>query len=484
MWVVDADVRLQVETVLGSPLPDPSTPEFARLLGHLKDTQPDLATRLLGGLRTAPSVTLPSEAFMHRMRRRRLVQNVLTRCLYKPAWPDGVVLDKRRALGLALVVFSGLFLLTIYLLNGTTIALRRIPTGRFATPATMLTPTPRENSTSVGSLASGERLQPGARLSPPSRPRSLAPLPTVSAEPFGGRLPEVPVPSSYASRQASSSPFGTGPAPVLSAPLGLMDGSAPRVFAFVATDDRPRTLRVFAFSQSEEASREPTSDLSIHDRPMASAPLYPLGEHTGMPNADAALPRQQTVTTAPQLPVHAGQVLGAQLVTGIALAQGLEPSPLVAVSDGLGWCGAEACPQVTWLGHATYSGGNRVHLQISAALMNRRMYPVRAVALGPDMITGVPAAVSAKTPTFAAQAIAAAVTAANDYLHVLGQQQQVTITKEGLTITQSASPDFWTHLLRRITEVVGISPSRQTADVAEVAPRTELRILILATEGR
>ncbi len=482
MWVVEPDVRLQVETVLGAPLPDPSTPEFARLLRHLKDTQPDIATRLLNGLRTASSITLPSEAFLHRTRKRRLFQHLLTRCLYKPAWPDGVVLDKRRALGFALVLFAGIFLPIIYLLNGTTTALRPIPTSRLATAASTLGAAPGEKSTSIGSPTPRDLL-PVPQVSPPSIPRSPASLPT-SAKPVGGWLPKVPVPSSYASRQAPSSPFGTGPAPGLSAPLGFMDGSAAHVFAFVAADDRPQTSRVFVFSQSEEANREPTSGLSMHDGPPTSAPLYPLGERAGMPNVDAPLPHQQTVTTAPQLPVHPGQVVGAQLVTGIALAQGLEPSPLLAVSDGLRWCGAEACPQVAWLGHATYSGGNRVHLQISAALMHRRMYAVRAVALGPDMITGLPAVVSAKTPAFAAQVIAAALTAANDSLRVLGQQQQVTITKEGLTVTQSASPDFWAHLLSRITEVVGISPSRQAAEVAEVAPMTELRLLILAAEGR
>jgi len=115
--------------------------------------------------------------------------------------------------------------------------------------------------------------------------------------------------------------------------------------------------------------------------------------------------------------------------------------------------------------------------------MNGRRYAVRAVALGPDMVTGVPAIVSGKTPTLAAQLITAALTATNDYLKVLGQQQRVTITTEGLTIIQS-SPDFWPHLFQHITDVVGISAMRaESVEIAEVAPTTDLRLLILTVEG-
>ncbi len=480
MWVVEAGVRQQVETELGAPLPDPSTPAFAQLLGDLQHTQPELAGRLLEGLRTAPSVMLPSEAFVHRMRRRRLFRDFLTRFFYKPAWPDEVVLDKRRVLGFALILFACVFLPAIYFLNGTSFALRRVPTSRVDTVEKPPTAMMGNRTASVADPSPQDRLLAVPRLSQP--PSSLPPMspPLPLPRRLSGRQPEGPGPLSYTFRQPPSAEFRTGSSTGFPSAVGTVEASAPRVFAFVAADDQPQTLRVFAFAQNEEVSRGPTLGVS---GPLTTTSANVPGALVGTPDADV-LPRQLGVSTA-ELAVRPGQVIGVRLVTGIALVKGLEPSPFVAVSDMPRWCGAEVCPEVTWLGHAAYSGGGRVQLQISAAVVNRRMYAVRAVALGPDMIAGLPAAVATETPTVAGQIIAAALAAVNDYLRVLEQQRRVTVTNEWLTVTPSAAPDFWTQLLSRITDVVGFSPSRgATVEVVEVAPMTAVRFLVLTSEGR
>lgn len=474
MHTIEPRVREQIATVLGTPLPDPGTPEFDRLVKHLEEAHPQLARKIRSAPGSEPRVTLPSESFVAGIRRRRLIRTIFTRCFYKPAWPEGLVVDKRRIVGFILVLFAGVFLPAIYLLNGAATR-HHLSAGPIAsTPAA--TSMPRSGSATTTELLQGEiRLaQPRAMQGPGpvSPPRS----PAVS-NPFAARLGEVPPPPVFQIPRVSPTSTDVVPSIHGSPAPQTLDIGGNRVFAFVAPEERSAAPRIFTFGQPDLQKGVLSSASSRADSPTQTVQL---------PDGGGAFMHQEEPGQhqAGQFLVRPGQVITARLVIGLALAPGLEPSPVLAVSDTPKWCGIESCPQVTWLGQATYVGGHRVQMKITTALVEKHAYSVQAIGFGPDMVAGVPAAMSAKTPTIAAQIIGAAITATSDYLKLLGEQRRVTITSEWFTVTQSANPDFWASFLNRITEVM-FSPSRPaTVEVAEIAPMTELRLLVLAAQGR
>lgn len=474
MQTTEPRLREQVETIFGGPVPEPASPESDRQLRDLAQSDPELAARPASEA-AVPSVTLPSEVFVARMRRRHLLRRLLTRCFCKSAWPEGIVLDKRRILGFALVLFAGVFMPAVYLINTATIA-RHGGTAQVPLPSKPPV-TPGSGSSTIDAFASREprfrESQPAQGLAPVPRPVVSAAMPSTTSRsevpppPFYS-LPRIPPPLPNA--MGSTKEFAAQENP---------SGATPRVFAFVAPEDRPPTPQIFVFGQPETQSESSISG------PIPTAPLTAAGRLSGTHEPTSERDNLRTASEArDQVSFRAGQVVTARLITGLALAPGLDPTPVFAVSDTPGWCGAASCPQVTWLGQATYAGGHRVQIRIFGALLARQSYPVQAIAMGTDLMAGVPASVSTQTPTVAAQIITAAIAASTDYLRMLGEQHQVTISSEWVTVTQSSTPDFLAHLLSRITEAIFTPNRTANVEVAEIAPMTELRILILAAQGR
>ncbi len=492
MWTFLPEARQEIETTLGYRLPDPSTPEFDQLLGRLQREQPELARKVLGGLRSAPSVTLPSERVARQWRRRGYIRAALTRLLYKPAWPDDLVVDRRRVLGLALVVFAGLFVPAVYLMNASAISGSRLPAAsRSAKTLGLAGVAPGSTTTST---AAPSRTVP--RASPQGAPPvsistpSVPPPPASPEGPLGFLLPEVPAAPGAFFRRLPPASLGSSSGIDRVVPHQSrieVPASAQRVFAFVDSEDLPPTPRVFVFVRAEETAHAPQSagltSPAPESSPFTRQPAVP-APMAAAPGADSSQP-DQAAPVSGQLSWQLGQVVAAHLVTGIATTMGLEPIPVLATTRTPRWCGRDTCPPVTWLGQATYPGGGRIQAQFTAAIVEGRMHAIRAQAFGVDMIAGIPAQISTKTPALAAQLVGAAFAAAGDYLNAVSQQQHLTITNGWLTVAHNGAPDFWSHLLGRVAGMFGFQPGGPgTVQVAEAGPNTELRLLIIATEGR
>lgn len=486
MWTLVPEIRQDVESVLGHRVPDPSTPEFERFFATLERAHPELARKILTGLQSAPQVTLPSEAFLRRMRRRRLIRNALTRVLYKPTWPEGVVLDKRRVLGLVLVLFAGVLLPAVYLVNARVLSGRRAPSGQVVGhPMMPLAVAPGQGAPSRDGAPQSAALSP---LADRTRGSVTAPLvlPPSSGDTLRVLPPEILAPSRNAlQRPRSVAPDLPSGLELVPPPPLPRDAGTPHVFAFFPSEEHLSASRIFVFLKAEE----PASDSYSPGAPRSAA-VAPIAPGQQPPPQIAAadtpsfVPTQIQSQSAPS-PWQPSQIITARLVTGIAMVQGFEPTPVLAISDSRVWCGREICPRVTWLGQVTSAVGRRVQVHFSTAFIDGRAHSIRAHALGSDMILGLPARISTRTSAVAGQIVSAAFAAASDYLKALSQQHQVTIANGWLAITERGNPDFWTHLLTRVTDLFGVQSSGPpTVEVAEVAPETEFRLLILANEGR
>jgi len=170
-----------------------------------------------------------------------------------------------------------------------------------------------------------------------------------------------------------------------------------------------------------------------------------------------------------------GTPLQAELVTGVAAADGAS-MPVLAKTTG-NWCGAGECPEITWIGEASYPGADRLEIAFSRAVVGNTVQSVSARAFGGDQLPGVPAGVRDAAPTAVQDLVRGAVGGAADYLDALNSRETV-IIKEGEIVREPSEPDLGNYLLQRGTELFSL-PTDQTSMVrlAELAPGTSFTVM-------
>ena len=170
-----------------------------------------------------------------------------------------------------------------------------------------------------------------------------------------------------------------------------------------------------------------------------------------------------------------GTQLEAVLVTGVAAADGAT-TPVVATTTG-NWCGEASCPEITWIGEASYPGADRVNLTFSQAVIADTVQGVTASAFGGDQLLGVPAGVRDAAPTALQDVLRGAVGGAADYLDALNTRETVVVSGDEI-IRQGAEPDLGTYLLGRGTDLFSL-PSDQTSitRLAELPPGTAFTVI-------
>ncbi len=170
-----------------------------------------------------------------------------------------------------------------------------------------------------------------------------------------------------------------------------------------------------------------------------------------------------------------GTQLEAALVTGVAAADGAT-TPVIAKTAG-NWCGESSCPDITWIGEASYPSADRVELTFSQAVVADTAQGVTASAFGGDHLPGLPAGVRDVAPTALQDVLRGAVGGAADYLDALNTRETVVISGDEI-IRQPAEPDLGTYLLGRGTNLFSL-PSDQTSitRLAEIPPGTTFTVI-------
>jgi len=465
MYRLSSEVRQMVERELGRPVPDPASPEFGDFLEQLRGENPALHARLLEGLVPDTAVRMPSEASAQRMRKRGMFARAVGALFAKRAWPHEQIVHKRRVVAALLVAFGLFFMPAVYLMNSASVRQSR-------TPGSGSTGTARQEAQKVEDAAhqpgpegssAGQTQVAEARERSPSdtQPPTGLLLPPVPANPEVLPPGSPPVAASAAASGAAGSPFA------YSRPSTRQPGQA---------DRSPSGI----FQYSREARRAGGGEgASVFVYTRAAAAAGAQEEAASSPPEPS--PSRAEASRAEPVSWKPGDIVPGVLVTGIATVQGLEAVPVVASSAPPGGCPeGKECEGAIWLGQARYQGGGRVAVEFTRVVAGGTALSVSAQAFGPDMVAGVPAKLSVRTPTAAAQLVGAAIGAAGDYFRALASRQQVTITNGWLTITQSGEPQFWQYLLAKIADLFRVGTSGPAAvQVAEVSPKTAVNILIL-----
>lgn len=347
--------------------------------------------------------------------------------------------------------------------------------------------------------------QPGVASAPPISPYlasgpGVTPTPTVTGEPvpLPANLSFAPLTDTAEEPSTVLSPEGRDDTGLLSAPGTTLavtpQGSASEqvlppasLSPETAQEEAPAATRL-NWEGSEEEATTPVKSLSfapsqqtILSTTSAQSTLPPVpqvGGDTPAPPAPQATTRppvaEPGVTDLSAL-LSPGTPLEAELVTGVAAADGAAV-PVIARTTG-NWCGGNDCPEITWIGEASYSGANRVEISFSQAVVGNTVQSTTATAFDRDRLPGVQASVRDAAPTAVQDVIRGAVGGASSYLDALNSRETV-LLREGEIITQQAEPDLGNYLLQRGTELFSL-PTEQTSisRLAEIAPGTPFTVI-------
>lgn len=172
-----------------------------------------------------------------------------------------------------------------------------------------------------------------------------------------------------------------------------------------------------------------------------------------------ARPQRQPINL--QQALQAGTELKAELITAVA-ASGTQGTPVLAKTTG-NWCKNAPCPDITWIGEATYDGTDRVNITFAEAVVSNNQQSVTATAFGDDRLPGLIANVGDGAPTAVQDLLRSSVGGASDYLNAINTRTTTTI-EDGVIVQEQAEPDLGNVLLGRAANLFAL-PADQTSVV-------------------
>ena len=229
------------------------------------------------------------------------------------------------------------------------------------------------------------------------------------------------------------------------------------VFSQAALEGQGLSVSVANGSQTSD-----TSPRSLRARVETSAPSPDEASLTDA--GDAVQSEPQTVQASALAALQPGTRIPATLVTGIRVTEQTS-IPVVAETKG-NWCRNGQCPNITWLGTARLSAGDRVEVTLKEAVVDTEPRSVSAVSLGDDETIGLQATTQNATVEVARDLLQSAVGGASDYLEALVSQKQITF-QDGAVIQEGQVPGIETFILGRFAEL--ISPPATLSEQVKVA---------------
>jgi len=336
--------------------------------------------------------------------------------------------------------------------------------------------------------------QPGVASAPTTSPYLAAqpgatPTPAGEPEPLPANLSFVPLEATLEAPSATLSPEGQDDAGLPSAPGTTLAASSqdapeqtppPTSLSAENAQEQAPAATTLNWNESEEEAEALEKNLSFVQVEQADLSATPPTTLPPVPQVGGSTPAPpapqgtaQAPTTEPEVTdlsalLSPGTSLQAELVTGVAAADGAA-MPVIARTTG-DWCEKGNCPEITWIGEASYPGTNRIEMLFSQAVVGSTVQSITATAFDSDRLPGVQASVRDAAPTAVQDVIRGAVGGASDYLDALNSRETV-ILRDGEIVTEQAEPDLGNYLLQRGTELFSL-PTDQTSilRLAEVAP--------------
>jgi hypothetical protein len=439
--VLPPECASRVRAVLGDGV-DLSPAAVPHVLARLAEQAPDAYSEVLNRL-SGSEILLDSERALHRRHRLAALRRLLFGWgEYQSDAGDRLVAKRRVAAALP-VALAALLLVTAglgALLHRPHSGSRPRASARSGRPAASV---PHERAPVQPAAVRRPRLWPAPwnstglqTAAPPPSPH-----PTLS-------LPPVP-------------PLAVPPAPA----LPRADASVPPAVVFTAAPPESGTAR-----RPDSPPRSPV----VYARDAAGDT-----DDAAEPTADTA---GRAARAAAAAPPRIGDRLAAHLATGIAVAPGVPPVPVIV----------EAADGSTWLGRAAAQGDGRISIAVDNAGPAASGVPASAappparhvggVVLEPDrLLPGLPARAVVRRRQLAAAVIGAAAQAASDYMQALARAAQLSVADGTAQVSVGGAAPAWTYAVSRVADLLAPQAPGGTVETLEVPAGTPC--LILVTEA-
>ncbi|HLY20938.1 MAG TPA: hypothetical protein VKT83_00555 [bacterium] len=430
----------RIRAVLGDSV-DLSPAAVPQVLARLAEAAPDLYSEVLDQL-SGSDIRLDSERVLHRRHRRTVLRRALFGWGEYESDAGDRLLAKRRV---AATVPLGLAAVLLVAAGASSLLTR--------SHRTSISPAP------VGALhRAGSSTHEATPAVAPGTVRGTLLW-------MRGRTALPAVPPAPAMRSLSQLP----PVPVL--PL-------PSVLSGTGAVERALSPSI-VFNRMPESSGIPSPNVD-------AAPRSPVVYARNAGGDTGAAPTLRASTTEEVRGMRAGarkvgDQLAARLATGVVVAAGVPPVPVIA----------EGVDGSSWLGHAEAEPDGRVHISFQTADRDAgggsggsrtAGGPVSGVALDPDSLSdGLSGRVVIRRRAAAASAIRAVVLAVSDYLQALARAAQVTVADGATQVSVGGAAPGWTYAASRLADTLNPQTSGAVVETLEIPAGT--RCIILVTEA-
>lgn len=516
------EVKRQAEEVLGRKIPEPFEPEFYSLVEELRNSNPELASLLEGGIEFQ-QVKPPEEEIKGEVRKRALFRELYQRLFLRYDELTGEWVPSRPKQ----ILVGSLLLMSPFILIWGMNALSSPKAPR--TPPTQIAPKAPEGAPAQTAPQATAENSPSTTIEEPlppssSSPSSTSPSPIPSGS--GQEVPPPPAPTATGEippppQTYSSTNSYTGadnlPAPspmalyqrpiqevqgtvsmaayVRTPSQGTQEGEKATTAMAMAVEAKPAQgtgLSAYRGEQVSQGQVPPVSSFAAYraqpqpapsqNPPSITPPQNPPPTSAGpglfaqnMPDifgrqdardATGAPSGPSSPTQSPYLP---GTRLNGRLAVRLIVPDGQEVPVAVETEEG-----------ATFLGKAKLSPTRRVEVSLDQAVLAGKVFALRAVVLGGDMAQGLPAQVREEAPSLVADLVRGSLRGLSDYVRARSQTATVTTTPGGNTVIQQQTPPLEMFLGAAAADLFSVPEgTKAVVRVAEVREGTPLTVMVL-----
>ncbi len=535
---LDPDVRKQVESKLGRPVPEPDEPEFYRLLEELRTTDPELQELLEKSI-VFEQVVPPEEEVRREVKKRALIRDLINRLFMRydeltgewvPSRPKQILWAVGGAMG-AVIFLWGMNNLP----SGKAPAAQAKPpaqevrAGEGPVASTAPVPSPTPSGEALAPQAPGPSQTPGALEATPTNPEApgspvaLGAVPGTEAvppPPTPGAVGEVPPPPQTTGTATYQTPTevaappltaytrpapgqevaqgptmtaflrpqaqegqGQGQGSSLGVPLGAQAAQGPALAAYQASSQGQAQGQVppMASFVAYKPAQNPTPPSALAPSSPPSGELRYFQE--AMPQVFGAGPTAQAQPGQAQAPQASQTPQASQgaspYLPGTRLRGRLAVKLVVPEGEEVP-VAVETEDGAVFLGKAKLSPTRRVEVSLDQAVLGGKTFGVKAVVLGQDRAQGLQAQVREEAPSLVADLVRGSLRGLSDYVRARSQQTTITTSPTGTVIQQGQAPPLELFLGAAAADLFAV-PQGQKAVVrlAEEAEGVGLEVLVL-----
>jgi hypothetical protein len=438
------DIKAEIQQALGRAIPDANDREFPGFYSQLEMERPELAAKMVGAIVDDPveEALFPEQLLQVKTRSQA---RTITRSLFYRQDPY----TREWHLAKGKVGMAALTSVTLLL-----------------APMLLLSPGLANSST-----AKPPKAQQVAVASPPKIvPKRVAPVEAAPLVPRRAPKLDTPPPEVPAAPAPVAEYVPPVPSPAVPAPTYV-----PPSPARVAAAPQPPGGLIFQKKRDEKSGDSVTmfrrSNLRAEAAPQGGGVGASSGG-TGLMFKRGAQGAESVAQTGPgSEALVPGAIVPASLATGIVLAEGGQPVPVVARTD----------TGVTFIGTATLNTARRMEINFKEVVINNQSAGVSAQAFSSDGLPGVVVNVVDMAPSLFADLLRGTASGVSSYVKNLAAVTTTTLVPGAGAVSDRSAPPLGTSIAGALADLFSVPPEQKALiRVAQVDRGTSILVTVLS----